>query len=310
MNIHDQAQLAAAHWHGQILRLIGARENAVFKMEIPDGHAALRLHRPGYQNPDAIQSELWWCTALSDAGVAVPPALAAKDGALLVTLPDGRLASAIHWQEGHPLGATGVPLSASVPVILQRHHALGRLLAQMHAATDRLTLPAGFTRPRWDLAGLVGDAPLWGRFWEHPLATAAQAARLQQVRDWIAVRLATLADRDMGLIHADVLRENVLVNDRSLCLIDFDDSGFGYRGYDLGTAMLGNVAEPAYAEIRDSLIDGYATLRQIDRDTVEMFTLMRACASVGWTMPRLAADDPIHRRHLARCLGFAERLIP
>jgi len=309
MIVHNQAEQAALYWQGRVVRLIRARENAVFEIETPDGRAALRLHRQGYQHPAAIRSELWWCAALADAGVAVPRPMTAQDGAVLVTLPDGRLASAIRWQDGEALGKTGVPLNASLTVLLEQHRALGRLLAQMHDATDRLTLPADFTRHRWDGPGLVGETPLWGRFWQHPAATTAQSLRLHQVRDWLAGRLAMEGD-DLGLIHADVLRENVLVNHRSLWLIDFDDSGFGYRGYDLGTAMLGNLAEPAYADLRDALIDGYAALRPMARETVEMFTLMRACASVGWTMPRLASDDPIHRSHLARCLGFADRIIP
>jgi hypothetical protein len=33
---------------------------------------------------------------------------------------------------------------------------------------------------------------------------------------------------------------------------------------------------------------------------VEAFTLARALASVGWTIPRLKLDDPIHKSHLAR----------
>lgn len=308
MNVHDQAAQAAAHWQGQVVRLIRARENAVFEMETPVGRAALRLHRQGYQNAGAIQSELWWCAALADAGVTVPRPLAVRDGGLLVALPDGRLASAIRWQDGEALGETGIPLAGPASVQIERHYALGQLLARMHDATDRLTLPAEFTRPLWDTAGLVGDTPLWGQFWKHPAATAAQAARLHDVRAWLADRLGA-KDRDFGLIHADVLRENVLVNDRSLWLIDFDDAGFGYRAYDLGTAMLGNVAEPAYADLRDALVTGYSTLRPMDQGTVEMFTLMRACASVGWTIPRLAPDDPIHRSHLARCLGFADRII-
>ena len=310
MIVHDQAVLAAAQWQGRVVRLIRARENAVFEIATPHGRAALRLHRQGYQDSAAIRSELWWCAALADAGVAVPRPLAAQDGALLATLPGGRVASAIRWQEGEALGETGRPLDAPLPTILERHHALGRLLAQVHDATDRLTLPAGFVRPRWDLEGLVGEAPLWGRFWDHPAASQPQKDHLQEVRRWLATGLAALPTQEIGLIHADVLRENVLVNDHSLWLIDFDDSGFGYRGYDLGTALLGNLAEPAYADIRDALIAGYQSLRPISRDTVEMFALMRSCASVGWTMPRLAADDPIHRSHLARCLDYADRIIP
>lgn len=308
MNVHDLALQAAAFWQGRVLRLIRARENAVFEIETPHGRAALRLHRPGYQNPDAIRSELWWCAALADAGVAVPRPMMARDGALLVTLPRGRLASAIRWQEGEALGETGVPLGDPLPIILDRHHALGRLLAQMHDATDRLTLPDDFIRPHWDHAGLLGETPLWGRFWEHPAATPTQAGRLSAIRDWLKAGLTGRSDAGLGLIHADALRENVLVKDRSLWLIDFDDSGFGFRGYDLGTAMLGNLAEPGYADIRDALIEGYRTLRAMDPETVEMFTLMRACASVGWTMPRLAPGDPIHRSHLARCLDYADRI--
>ena len=33
----------------------------------------------------------------------------------------------------------------------------------------------------------------------------------------------------MGLIHADAIQENVLNHAGALSLIDFDDSGYGYR---------------------------------------------------------------------------------
>ena len=78
---------AAAHWGGRPVRLLAQRENAVFEMALPGGvRAALRLHRQGYQAPAAIRSELWWCAALAQAGVAVPAALPSREGALLVTL--------------------------------------------------------------------------------------------------------------------------------------------------------------------------------------------------------------------------------
>jgi Ser/Thr protein kinase RdoA (MazF antagonist) len=290
---------AAALWGGWLTRLLRDRENVVYEMALPSGRAALRLHRVGYQSTAAIASELWWCDALARAGLPVPEALPSLGGEVLVALSNGRHASAIGWLEGEALGEAGVPFARPLRQTLDLHHALGGLLARLHRATDALALPEGFTRPRWDLEGLVGEAPFWGRFWEHPVASADQRAVLFRVRDALRERLSG----DQGLIHADVLRENVLVDRDQVSLIDFDDSGFGFRLYDLGTVLSQNLYEPAYPDIRDALMAGYGTT---DTALVEAFTLARTCASVGWTMPRLLSDDPIHRSHLARAVRWAE----
>lgn len=295
-------ETAAQAWGGRILRTLRDRENHVFELATPLGRAALRLHRAGYQSPDAIRSELWWCAELARAGLPVPAALPALDGRLLVRLPDGRHASVIAWMEGEALGEAAKPFTLPLPRVLDAYHALGALLARVHHTTDTLTLPKDFTRPRWDLDGLVGDQPLWGRFWNHPAATPDQRATLIRARDALRERLAG----DIGLIHADLLRENVLVNDRSVSLIDFDDSGFGFRLHDLGTALLQTFALPEQPQIRAALMAGYGTR---DEDMVQAFTLARALASVGWTMPRLQPNDPIHKSHLARAMTLAHEVL-
>lgn len=299
------AQEAAAHWGGSVLRLIRNRENAVFEIALPGGaRAALRLHRQGYQPDAAIRSELWWCAALAARGLAVPAALPAQSGALLVTLSSGRTASVVDWINGAPLGEAGVPYALPLQVLLDRHRALGRLVRQVHDVTAVLPLPADFQRPRWDRDGLVGEAPFWGRFWDHPSATEAQRQVLLAARGYLSNSLS--GQGNVQPIHADVLRENVLVNDRSLTLIDFDDSGWGFALYDLGTCLSQNLYEPAYPDIRDALMEGYGTT---DRQMVETMTLARTCASVGWTMPRLAPDDPVNARHIARAVMWARRLL-
>ena len=296
------ADSAAQAWGGRVVRLLRDRENHVFEMSLPQGRAALRLHRAGYQAPAAIRSELWWCAELARAGLPVPAALAALDGSFLVALPDGRHASAIAWMEGEALGEAAKPFDRPLAQVLDHYHALGALLARMHRVTDGLTLPTDFTRPRWDRDGLVGETPFWGRFWDHPAATPDQRATLIRARDALRERL----DGPTGLIHADVLRENVLVNDRSVSLIDFDDSGFGFRLHDLGTALVQTLALPEHPQLCEALMAGYGTT---DRVMVDSFTLARTLASVGWTMPRLALDDPIHHSHLARAVACAERVL-
>lgn len=306
------ADEAAAHWGATVTRLIGARENTVHEVALPGGaRAALRLHRAGYQDAAAIRAELDWTAALADRGMPVPRPLPHRGGDVLLRLPSGRLASAVTWIEGEPLGRAGQPLPGTPAEQADRHRALGRLIARLHAMTDALAMPRPWPRPDWGVDGLTGEAPFWGRFWEHPALTAPQAARLRAVRLGLRDRLAALAaaGADIGPIHADVLRENVLVNGPALSLIDFDDSGTGFRLHDLGTVLSQNLHEPAWPEIRAALIAGYAETRPADPATVDLFTLARCCASVGWTMPRLAPDDPIHRSHIARALLCADRVL-
>ena len=297
------AETAASQWGGRITRILRDRENHVFEMTLPGGRAALRLHRSGYQSAAAIGSELWWCAELANAGLPIPKALAARDGRFLVPLEDGRHASAITWIEGEDLGEASLPFARPVGAVVEIYHSLGTLLACLHRVTDGLTLPQGFTRPRWDRDGLVGETPVWGRFWDHPAASPDQRRVLIRARDALRERLT---GGDTGLIHADVLRENVLVNDRSVSLIDFDDSGFGFRLYDLGTALVQVLALPEFPALREALMAGYGTS---DGVMVDTFTMARSMASVGWTMPRLAPDDPIHRSHLARAVACAERVL-
>lgn len=310
MSVPRQAALA---WGGRVTQLISHRENAVYKMVLPGGaQAALRLHRAGYQSQSAIRSELWWCSALADAAVAVPRPLPALTGELLTEAAPGVFASAIAWVEGVPLGAGGTPLTGNVAQQVRRFQALGYLLAQMHKTTDRLTLAPDFERPDWGIDGLTGEAPHWGRFWEHAALTPDEARLMRRARDGLRERLTDYAagGADQGLIHADVLRENVLVDGDALTLIDFDDSGTGFRLLDLGTALVQNLVEPAFPALRDALVEGYGYLRPLDESMVPVFTLARALASVGWTMPRLAANDPIHRSHIARALACAAEVLP
>jgi Ser/Thr protein kinase RdoA (MazF antagonist) len=300
------AHQAAVHWGGTPIRLIDARENAVFEMALPDGtRAALRLHRIGYQSDAAIQSELWWTAALAAKGVAVPEPLAASNGDRLVRLGTGRMASVVRWLDGDPLGKHGQSFDMPSDRVVRLYHALGQMIARVHDTTDTLALPDFFIRPRWDIPGLVGEAPLWGRFWDHPAATADQRKTLIAARTFLTAWLSQQTDT-LGPIHADVLRENVLVHGDRLSLIDFDDSGIGFRHHDLGTALIQNLYEPAYTAIRDALILGYAETRPVTVEAVEVFALARTCASVGWTMPRLAPDDPIHRSHIARAVMWAD----
>lgn len=299
---------AAALWGATVTRPLKLRENEVHAISLGGQPAALRLHRLGYQTKEAIQSELWWCRALAERGLPVACAIQSSSGDLLETLSSGRFASVVSWVDGQPLGEAGVRLTGSAGEKEARHRALGALVARVHQATDQLTLPDWFARPSWDRDGLTGEAPFWGRFWEHPLLSPDQRDILMKGRKFLRERLAT-TQSPTGLIHADVLRENIFVNNGSLSLIDFDDSGFGFRWYDLGTVLSQDLYEPDYEMLRAALLDGYASVLAVDRAEVDTFTMARTLASVGWAAPRVPLDHPVHSTHIARAVMMTERTL-
>ncbi|TCM77819.1 phosphotransferase enzyme family protein [Rhodovulum steppense] len=310
------AREATGHWTGCAdPRPISHRENAVFAVNLPDAcRGVLRLHRRSYQTEEAIRSELWWMDALAEVGLGVPRPQRTVDGALMAQLADGRIASVLSWVEGQPIGTGGEPLDGTPDEQMRRYASVGRAVAQLHVATDRITLPLWFSRPHWDIDGLLGPAPFWSRFWDHPAASEAEAILLQEARRYARERLSHYAARgaDQGLIHADLLRENILHDGHHARLIDFDDSGFGFRLYDLGTALAQNLEEPALDAIATGLIEGYATLRPLTEQDLAMlpvFVMLRTLASVGWTMPRLAPGDPRIRAYLNRAVRTAHAVL-
>ncbi len=283
---------------GARVALVAERENTVFRVDGGGQVLALRLRRAGYRSDAEILSELDWLHWLAEQGLSVPRPVPSSAGRLVEVI-DGRRVDMAAWLTGTPLGASGQPLALADPAVT--FHALGQTMARLHTESDRFTLPPGFSRCRWDRAGLVGDAPVWGRFWENPVIAPDLRARLAKFRHRADAALQELNGRlDQGLIHADLVRENVLQHAGGLALIDFDDAGFGYRLFDIATALIKNLAEPAYPQIEAALIAGYRSLRPLDTGPLPLFLALRAVTYLGWIVPRL--DE---RGNHARCTRFA-----
>jgi Ser/Thr protein kinase RdoA (MazF antagonist) len=309
------AQEAARLWGSTgSPRLIKDRENAVYEIALPNGdRAALRLHRPGYQSAAAIRSELWWMARLAEAGVPVPRPVLTRGGALVAEV-GGRAASVVSWVEGEQIGDGATPLEDDAAAVTSRYRALGALIAAMHDETDGLALPPDFERLSWNRVAYTGEEPLWGRFWENPSLSPDEAALLRAARAEADAALARheTDGADFGLIHADVLRENVLTHEGRLSLIDFDDSGFGFRAYDLATAEVQGLEDPMNAAASLALHEGYRAARRADAPPlgdVTLFVALRTFASCGWIVTRAAPDDPRQRFYADRAVRAAQRLL-
>lgn len=286
--------------------LIAARENTVYSATIEGERRALRVHRAGYQSRMAIESELRWMARLADVGFPCPRPVPSSDGTLLRAIHGGSYVSVVSWLDGPAIGSSSVPLPGSEGEITALYSQVGALIAAFHDATDAVETD-DIQRPAWDADALLGEEPLWGRFWENPTLTQAEQELLLRAKSRAYDTLIAMEDADAGLIHADCLQENIMATPAGLALIDFDDAGFGYRHYDLGSAMVQHYEHPKREVIETALLAGYGTLRSApSHGQLRFFTMLRAMASCGWVITRGAGDPDYQRAQADRAILCAK----
>lgn len=272
--------------HEATTTLVAQRENAVYKVTAGSQSYALRLHRKGYRNDAELGAELAWLAQVARGGLRVPAPIPAQDGAMMHII-DGVQIDMLGWLSGETLTAGLQKLTATER--LAAFHALGQQMAQLHLACDAWTPPTGFTRCAWDHSGLVADDPLWGKFWENPALSSEDRRLFDALRQRAGDDLKALAGADFGLIHADLVPDNVMIDGACVQLIDFDDGGFGFRAFDIATALFKHRHRPDYIQLRTALIEGYHSLRGLDLGALDLFMVLRATTYVGWIITRMDA---------------------
>jgi Ser/Thr protein kinase RdoA (MazF antagonist) len=296
-SVLDIAHLAIQHWDCIVgpPEFVMHRENAVFKVKTSTGFAALRIHRTDYRSRVEIESELQWMAHLDQAGIEVPTPFVTRNGNYVAEVSNDQRQSysvdLLVWLDGEPLGTSRVPLAYSKQQLECIFLDVGSRLARMHAASDQWKKPRGFSRHALNREGLVGETAAWGKFWEATCLTPDEKKLMVKARQLAATKLDILSESgaDYGLIHADLVRENILVADRSIRFIDFDDAGFGFRMFDLAVALVKNREEPHYESIKTKLFDGYKSVRQLstmDERSLDLFLALRDFAYLGWADAR------------------------
>lgn len=309
MNPVIKGALAGWGLQGAEVRLIATRENQVFRVDHGGGSLALRLHRSGYRTDQELRCELQWMAALAEGGLNVPGPKAALDGDTLQTV-EGVQVSMLDWLDAEPMGQIGTPLV--LPDRLGLFFTLGAKMARLHEISDSWTPPTGFQRWAWDRDGLLGEAPLWDRFWENPTLNRQDRTMLERFRTQAQTWLeAEEGAQDYGLIHADLVPENVMHGEGgALYFIDFDDGGYGFRLFDIATALIKNRAEPDYTDLRAALIEGYHSQRTLDMSALDLFMALRSVTYVGWIIARQAEEgaDARNQRYLKQARSLISAL--
>jgi Ser/Thr protein kinase RdoA (MazF antagonist) len=302
------------------LQLVALSENVTFRVTDRRDSVAyvLRLHRPGYHTLEELNSERVWTRALAEAGVAVPIPLTTQAGGDYVSvqveaLDQQRQAGMTRWIEGELLAdllERGDDAGAPERCFEQ----LGAIEAAMHNQSSGWRPPPGFQRHAVDRDGLMGDAPFWGPFWEHPVFSPAERRLVIETRDRVRAVMDRLG-RDpstFGMIHADLHDGNLLADGERLTVIDFDDCAFGWYAYDIAVALYHQQGSPGFDAMQRAFVRGYRAVRAFSDDAVAlipMFLLVRGMAVIGWLHQRPEIDATRTIRNMkdrvcAQCEAF------
>jgi Ser/Thr protein kinase RdoA (MazF antagonist) len=299
--LRDIVVEALQHWgldRNSRLQLIKYRENAVFSVEDPPKGQkyVIRIHRAHYHTDDELRSELMWMRALTQAGVLTSTVVPTLSGDLFQTVhcagvPEPRQCDVQLWIEGAPLGSIEGGGTSDINALLENYRIVGALQAKLHNQSSAWIIPAGFVRHAWDVPGMLGADPFWGRFWELSILTEDQLKLVLSARDRLVKDLQVYGQaRDRyGLIHADFLPENMIVSDGGIRLIDFDDAGFGWHMFDVATSLFYHLGEDYFDNLKQAILSGYRSERSLSDTHTSMllpFLLARGITYLSWLHTR------------------------
>jgi Ser/Thr protein kinase RdoA (MazF antagonist) len=259
-------------------QLITASLRDVYLVTSDGGRRVLFVYRHGHRTPAEITSEWEFVDYLDGHGVPVAPAVRKRDGELLLTFraPEGvrygvltRYAPGKHLRQRRSRAAI---------------RAYGRAIAQIHTLADEMGHE--LTRPANDVSRLLDQciAAFEAEVPERP----QDLAYLRQCGAILRARIDGALPQEKpyyGLIHGDVIRANLQVDDDgSITLLDFDLCGPGWRVYDIASYLVVVRMLPKREESRRTFMTGYEEVRQIsdaEREALPLFETVRAIFDIG-----------------------------
>ena len=285
-------------------------ENTTFQITAGnDRKFLLRIHRPGYHTESAILEELHWLEILSNEQMLlVPTPYRSKNGKLVEraatdAVNQQRLCCLFEWIDGRFMYKSLTPIHMNQ---------LGKIIGRIQKSLSSAEV---VHRRYWDAEGLLGKNAKFGSVDSLSGISAGDQKIVSKGRRLVFRTLQRFQDdfpQKQGIIHADLHFGNILVAQRRLAVIDFDDCGFGFYAYDLAVPlisighMLGIKRKREIPKFKQALIDGYATEARWDEDDEAILRHLisaRKLVMLGWLNSR--SDNPLLRKHLRRAVAKA-----
>jgi Ser/Thr protein kinase RdoA (MazF antagonist) len=211
-----------------------------------------------------VNSEVTWMLAL------------AKDTNLIIPNPKrnklGELVTRIQGRDGSTINSTLLNWIAGEPYHkgLESHdtaYRIGLLLATMHNQASQWNYPAGFIRPRRDIAYFENLL--------HAISSAVTDGRIRQadyaeLSKSVALLINLMSGLDespqnYGIMHADTHKGNLLYHHGKIRIIDFSFCALGNYMFDLGICF-GDMK----TELHQVCLQGYEKYRPLPENHAQL----------------------------------------
>ena len=274
------------------IQLLNYSENATYLVtnETNKEKYILRVCRPNYHTKEEIGNELFFMQSIAkDSKITVPkPIKGEKDEYI----------QEVEWNDFTYYCTAFTFLEGELPnednenELVEQFEGLGEVTALLHEhSIKNWNTFNELKRLTWDFDTVIGRNPKWARWQDGLGMTPERLELLQQVCDKIEARLKKFGKSNdrFGLIHGDLRLANLLVDSDQLKVIDFDDCGFGWYLFDLGTALSFIEHKPYVPKLVESWVKGYEKVRTLskeEKDEIPTFILMRRLQLISWVGSR------------------------
>lgn len=252
----------------------------------------LRVNRPNYHTFEELTDEITWMDAIEkETDITIPSVVANIFGNKISEFSTsnsyGKYYSIFSFINGSVLN------NLSSAELLNRMKDVGLLAAKLHKQVKNNPYLNHLNRFTWNYDDLIGDTARWGDWKQNKLLNDSQKNTLTNALDKISHSLQLYGKNptNYGLIHSDFHLSNIMCNNNSLSIIDFDDCGYGWFLYECGCSLLqyNNNIE----ELANAWLTGYCeiiNLNSKDTDMIWAFIIIRRIARIGWMHTHASSD--------------------
>lgn len=268
--------------------------NAIFKLTDTENKSyALRINPTQYHTKQAILEEINWLLRIIDTtDLRVPLPVQTVEGQFLIEakhplITSSRFCMVFEWLPGKRRWKS---------INEQYAFQLGLTIAKLQKSGQSIEMEH---RHNWLADSLVGtDTARFYNIEKLSDVTAQEQKEITAARRFAYEKLKhyeIAQSEKVGIIHSDTQPNNILINKGEYAVIDFDDCGVGFYGYDLAQALCAfeHVTEAdkrkPFIKLRDALFHGYSEFMPLSQEDIELsayFMLASKLTTISWLEAR------------------------